>query len=148
MKALSVSQPWAQLLILGLKQYDVRRWQAKFRGPLLIHASKGFSEAARRLCREQPYRQLLAGAGINSTADLPTGALIGTVQLEDCLATDQLRYERADPAELALGDFRHGYWAWKLTQPQAFAVPIPFSGVLWMFDVADALVAHAPPAAK
>jgi hypothetical protein len=37
--ALSIKQPWATLLAHGLKTIEVRRWQTRFRGTLLIHAA-------------------------------------------------------------------------------------------------------------
>jgi hypothetical protein len=50
MKALTVLQPWAQLLILGAKRYETRSWKTKHRGPLLIHAGRAFFEKARERC--------------------------------------------------------------------------------------------------
>jgi len=137
MKALTVLQPWAQLLILGVKRYDVRSWKTKHRGPLLIHAGRVFPDSTRALCGLQPYRDILAEGGIKRPSDLPRGALIGTIYLEDCLPTDQVFYPFLDNRELALGDFRSGYWAWKMTDPKPFPVSIPSQGQLGIFDVAD-----------
>jgi len=44
MKALSVRQPWAWLIAHGLKPVENREWETHYRGPVLIHASKTFSE--------------------------------------------------------------------------------------------------------
>jgi len=41
-KAISIRQPWADLIINGYKRIENRGWYTKYRGPLLIHASKGF----------------------------------------------------------------------------------------------------------
>lgn len=38
--ALSLKQPWAGLLVAGLKTIEVRRWRTPYRGPLLIHAAR------------------------------------------------------------------------------------------------------------
>ena len=38
--ALSVRQPWAALLVYGLKRIEVRRWPTARRGPILIHAAR------------------------------------------------------------------------------------------------------------
>src|SRR5947208_17153186 len=38
--ALSVKQPWAALLIAGLKTVEVRTWPTRARGRVLIHAAK------------------------------------------------------------------------------------------------------------
>ncbi len=39
MKALSIRQPWAWLIVNGYKDIENRSWNTKFRGPVLIHAS-------------------------------------------------------------------------------------------------------------
>lgn len=38
--AISVKQPWAALLVAGIKSVEVRTWTTRTRGPVLIHASK------------------------------------------------------------------------------------------------------------
>lgn len=40
MKTLSIRQPWATLIMLGEKDIEIRTWNAKHRGPLLIHTGK------------------------------------------------------------------------------------------------------------
>lgn len=45
MKALSIKQPWADLIVEGLKPIENRTWITFHRGPLLIHASKVFDTA-------------------------------------------------------------------------------------------------------
>ncbi len=44
MKALSIRQPWASMIILGHKPVENRNWQCKHRGALLIHASKNWDQ--------------------------------------------------------------------------------------------------------
>lgn len=39
MKALSIRQPWAWLIVNGYKDIENRSWNTKFRGQVLIHAS-------------------------------------------------------------------------------------------------------------
>lgn len=43
MKALSVRQPHASLIVIGMKDVENRHWSTSYRGPLLIHASKHLS---------------------------------------------------------------------------------------------------------
>jgi hypothetical protein len=45
LKALSVRQPWAWLIVQGYKPYENRTWNTKTRGEILIHASKAFDKA-------------------------------------------------------------------------------------------------------
>jgi len=40
MKALSLKQPWAELILQGRKKIEIRKWKTNFRGDFLIHASK------------------------------------------------------------------------------------------------------------
>lgn len=40
MKALSLKQPWAELILQGRKKIELRKWNTHFRGNFLIHASK------------------------------------------------------------------------------------------------------------
>ena len=42
MKVLTVRQPWASLISLGVKQIETRSWSTSFRGPLAIHAGKAW----------------------------------------------------------------------------------------------------------
>jgi activating signal cointegrator 1 len=42
MKALSLMQPWATLLICGEKTVETRSWRTSHRGLLAVHASKTF----------------------------------------------------------------------------------------------------------
>ncbi|MEC5321592.1 ASCH domain-containing protein, partial [Brenneria populi subsp. brevivirga] len=39
MKALSIRQPWAWLIVNGYKGTENRSWKTHYRGPVLIHAS-------------------------------------------------------------------------------------------------------------
>lgn len=40
MKALSIKQPFAELILQGKKKIELRKWNTKFRGEFLIHAPK------------------------------------------------------------------------------------------------------------
>ena len=39
MKALTIWQPWASLLVSGQKKYETRSWATDYRGPIAIHAA-------------------------------------------------------------------------------------------------------------
>ncbi|UFT92849.1 ASCH domain-containing protein [Pectobacterium carotovorum] len=43
MKALSIRQPWAWLIVNGFKGVENRSWHTKYRGPILVHAAKGLT---------------------------------------------------------------------------------------------------------
>lgn len=42
MKALSIRQPYAWLIVNGLKDVENRTWRTGYRGPVLIHAGKTY----------------------------------------------------------------------------------------------------------
>jgi hypothetical protein len=43
MKALSVIMPWPWLILYGGKDIENRSWETRYRGRILIHASKNVS---------------------------------------------------------------------------------------------------------
>lgn len=81
MRAISLWQPWASLLITGQKRNETRSWPAppQARGWLAIHASKGGltkGEFAETMA-QRFYRDLIQ-------EPLPRGAIVGVVFLKDC----------------------------------------------------------------
>ena len=74
--ALSVKQPWAALLVAGLKSIEIRTWPTPRRGPVLIHAG--------RLPDDRPEGwALVATPELRALADL-RGGLIGVAELTEC----------------------------------------------------------------
>jgi len=45
MKTLVLKQPWASLVLEGKKTIELRTWQTKYRGPVLIVAGRGIDRA-------------------------------------------------------------------------------------------------------
>ena len=79
MKALSIRQPWAWLIVHGGKDIENRTWKTKFRGPVLIHASKTIDrEAYDRLADE--------GIALPPMDELQLGGIIGQAEITDCVA--------------------------------------------------------------
>ena len=76
--ALSVKQPWAALLVAGVKTIEVRTWPAVRRGRLLIHAGKVADS------RPEAWKWVTTPAQ-KATAAL-TGGVIGVGELVDCVA--------------------------------------------------------------
>ncbi len=137
MKAISLLQPWAMLVILGAKRFETRTWQTPYRGPLVIHASRRFPEELRELCRLEPFRGILRQAGFVSWFDLPVQVILGTVEIVDCQRTESLT--EIDAQERALGDYRAGRWAWQLERPRPLSQPIPWKGLPGLYTIPDAL---------
>lgn len=46
MKAITIKQPWATLILLKEKQFETRSWQTKYGGSIAIHAGKSIDKEA------------------------------------------------------------------------------------------------------
>lgn len=68
MKALSIKQPFAELVVSGRKTIELRKWNTKFRGEFLVHASK------------VPDKSAMKRFGFN---ELPLGRIVGKARLVD-----------------------------------------------------------------
>jgi hypothetical protein len=79
--ALSIKQPWATLLVHGLKSIEVRRWATARRGRILIHAA--------RIPDDRPEAWELVPKGLREAAQR-VGGIIGAGELIDCLTYETL----------------------------------------------------------
>jgi hypothetical protein len=139
MKAISMTQPWAQAMFLDLKHYETRSWQTNYRGILLIHAAKGFPQYAKEFARTE--RALGRG-----NVRLAFGAIIGKVELVNIYRTEVVA-PKLTGIERLYGDYSDGRFAWEVIKPQLFAEPIPYRGQLSIFEVEedDKIIARLYP---
>jgi len=117
-KVLSLLQPWASLVVMGIKKIDTRSWTTTHRGILLIHASKG--KAGSIFAEELPFKK-----HIQDFNKLPFGAIIGQVTLIDVVRTEELgmtdeRINSLTLEEKAFGDYSSGRYAWLLEDAVMF----------------------------
>lgn len=93
-RALTLWQPWASLVALGLKRIETRSWSTPYRGRLLIHAAAkvptiapcGDWRIGRSTLRyadrtERSYAYTLPGDG--GVVPLPLGAVVASCMLDD-----------------------------------------------------------------
>lgn len=132
MKALSLLQPWAQLVAIGAKEYETRSWATDYRGPLAIHASKGFSKENRELCLEWPFDEALLKAGIGCPGALPRGLVIATCVLVGCYRINKPN-PRISPEEQSFGNWKVGRFAWRLQDVKLIA-PVEAKGRLGLWE--------------
>jgi len=132
-KVISLTQPWAQLVVLGAKKIETRSWSTKHRGELYIHAAQGFPRYCRDIVSRAPFRDYLKMLHV----ELPTGAIIGKVNLVECVASWQLVAGGLSKDEAAFGDYGEGRWGWLMTDPVKFDKPIPAKGALslWNYEI-------------
>jgi len=80
MKAISIRQPWASLIVAGIKDIENRSWQTKYRGKLLIHASQKFDKDGLEMMKKMKIPEII----IETMRDY-RGGIIGEVNLVDCV---------------------------------------------------------------
>ena len=127
MKALTIRQPWATLIMQGVKRYEFRSWKTNFRGEVLIHAGKGIDkEAVERLKKYLPE------------GELPLGKILGKVNITDCVPMSEefasmLSKENNDIYTTHSFSRNYGF---KLEDDEVFDTPIDAKGQLgfWNFE--------------
>lgn len=135
--AISLHQPWPELIGLGLKKHETRHWQypKRLEGQrIVIHAAK----RKIRLCEVHP--DLLERI---KSIDLTYGAYILTARLGGCIPT-----ERAVPSsrlDFLAGNWNPGRFAWVLEDVQRLARPIPAQGRQSLWNVSSAILEGAQP---
>ena len=152
MKALTLKQPWASLILSGAKRVETRSWSTNYRGPLIIAASAAISKADHALCYTDPFRWHLARAGfvphpggtkgqhMQAKERLPLGCALCVVELLDCTPT---AYCLVSPLEQAFGDYTPGRWAWVLGRVWRIPNEPKVKGALHLWTPPAALAAEA-----
>jgi hypothetical protein len=121
MKAISVRQPWAWLIIHKGKDVENRNWPTKLRGRVLIHAAKGMTQDE---YLDVWHFVLPWGIQLPAFDALERGGIIGSVEIMDCITSSSSVWFSG----------KYGFW---LQDP--IALPFrPFRGALGFFDVPEA----------
>ena len=128
MKALSIMQPWAWLIVNGHKDVENRTWATTYRGPILIHAGKAID----RDCDAEIKTGCHPVTGMHF--DFPTlpfrwetGGIVGQADLVGVITIEE-----------ATSPWFVGPYGFVLRN----AKPLPFRpmrGMLGLFDVAPPL---------
>ena len=106
--ALTVRQPWASLIMAGIKDIENRSWRTNYRGQLFIHAGLTID------------RETMSQHG-HLLSDYPCGVILGTVELIDCL----LNYD-SPWAET-------NQWHWVVRKPRFLDTPVVAKGKLGLW---------------
>lgn len=109
-RAISIRQPYAELILRGEKTHEYRTWSTT-PGPILIHASRTITPEEQAAARH-------AGLTLDT---LPAGALVGVVDIVVITGTE-------------------GDYAWALAHPRRFTQPLPWKGAASIMQVNMAAV--------
>lgn len=117
MKLLTIKQPWASLICLGIKDVENRTWkQNSLIGErLLIMASKKEEnmDSTNNRWREE-YQRIVADGIVPPLSELPKGAIIGYV---DVVSIDEVHN--------SIWAANSSHLKYVLTNPHLFQTPIP-----------------------
>ena len=123
-RVLSIRQPWAELIVSGVKRIENRSWSTNYRGPVLIHAGLRPTDA--------PIAEIERKFAIKIPRDLPRGGVVGIARLAGVVTvSDDLFFEGP----------------YGLVMVGALRLPfIPATGALGLRTAKPHLVKHISPA--
>lgn len=127
MKALTICQPYAELIVRGDKPIENRTWPTAYRGPLVIHAGK-----SRAWLGDDDEDAALYAV---DTRAIPFGAIVGVARLVACLKIDDVSPWPNRWRHLRDHEHAHGPWCWVLEDIKRAAQPIPCRGAQGLWDV-------------
>jgi len=128
-RALSLKPPWTELVVNGIKPVENRKWATKYRGALLIHASKTWdTEGALWILRN-------TDAEIGARDDYIYGAIIGQVDLVDCVTWSSTGHAGPYGNMLNNSTWFFGPIGWVLGKAKAYKRPVYWRGELGVFEV-------------
>jgi hypothetical protein len=120
-KALSIRQPWVELILQGRKTLEIRSWKTEHRGEIYLHSAFNLDRAAlKRFPLENPRRS----------------AILGKVHLEDVEHLTKDKWYDLAQYHLSIWPWdpercRYGFW---LSNPVRLARPRPCMGRSFLFQ--------------
>jgi len=117
MKALSIRQPWAWLIVNGYKDIENRTWRSSFRGSIYVHTGQ-------KLLTDdfQVQRDYIEKLGLVLPDSFNLGAIIGEITITDCIDT-------------SVNPWFCGPFGFVLSDPIAYPEPISCKGRLGLLGI-------------
>jgi len=125
MKVITIKQPWASLIMSGLKRFEFRSWKTNYRGDVLIHAGKGIDkEAMQRLSKYLPN-------------NIPIGKILGKVTITDCIPMndDFAKMLSKENNEIYTSHSFSNNYAFKIENVEPFNKQIEVKGKLGFWNI-------------
>lgn len=144
MNCISLHQPWASAIAVGLKSVETRSWPAPARiigQPLAIAAAKADTRKLRSVwygLKSIPeIYSAFAKHGIHHWEDMPMGKVVCTAFCHGTYSTDEDPPEGLRPPlpfDEMLGDWSEGRHLWFLSTISALTSPVPVVGRQGIFN--------------
>lgn len=119
--ALSIRQPWVELILQGRKTIEVRTWFTQYRGELYLHAGK---RADQMILHMFDLKQ----------EHLSFGALVGKCEIYDCIEFTTDTWDCWRSSHLNVGPLERRQYAWLLRNSVRIE-PKPLKGRLGLMKV-------------
>ena len=140
MKAISLWQPWASAMAVGLKRNETRHWSTDYRGELAIHAAKKpFSpgHVSQELVLFLWQHRIRFGQfkTIEELFDsLPMGKIVCVLDLKNCVRSEDA-INNTTQEEFMLGNYEAGRFAWLTENYRKLDFPVPCVGRQGFFNL-------------
>jgi hypothetical protein len=87
MKAITIKQPWASLIVAGVKDIENRTWPTNFRGRVLIHAGRAKQQPFSKILTPEQIYEADGKLNYKQSFDtlFPKGSIIGSVEIVNCV---------------------------------------------------------------
>ncbi|KAL7185026.1 hypothetical protein ACSBR2_027048 [Camellia fascicularis] len=135
-QCLTMHQPWASLLVHGIKRIEGRSWPAPIRGRLWIHAAGKVPDDTTIKAMEDFYREIYA---VNGITDLkfpqhyPVSRLLGCIEVVGCLRCEELACWKEVPEGVRLEGLTN--FCWLCEEPQKLVVPMEMRGYHGVYNL-------------
>ncbi|XP_031633586.1 activating signal cointegrator 1 [Contarinia nasturtii] len=129
-KCMSIHQPWASLLVAGIKKHEGRSWYTSHRGRLWIAATAKSPDPEEVKIMENFYRKLYNDESIEFPKQYPTASLLGCVLVQDCLPQEEYRSIHPN------GESESPY-VFICSNPQELPVKFPVRGLHKIYKLED-----------
>lgn len=124
MKALTICQPYAELIVRGEKRVENRTWPTRHRGQMYVHAGK-----SRAWFDDDEHLMFMLGR-------MPAfGSVVAIVDLIDCVQYNNTSFDKYP--WLAEHAHAHGPWCWIIGPNVTPIGPWPYRGAQGLFDIND-----------
>jgi hypothetical protein len=129
--ALSIQQPWLDLILRGIKTVEVRSWAIKRRGPILLHAARAVDWKA------------AAQFGYCDPLGLPRGALVGYAEIAEVFAFNDENWYATAERHWVLYPLRSTDYGAVLVNVRALDRPVRCSGKRFFFPLTGVTLERA-----
>ncbi|HWE00661.1 MAG TPA: hypothetical protein VG345_16535 [Bryobacteraceae bacterium] len=135
MKAITLTEPWATLVLLGAKKIETRSWACYyFNRPIAIHSAKRYPKREfAPLVNTEPFRSALRPGGVYCHPENNCGQVIGIASFVACCHVELIR-DKLSENELAFGNYEANRYAFQLGPIKRLAHPIPATGKLGLWE--------------